>query len=178
IEDEVLRVVERIGESPEFLDRARKRVVLDRMREGTTTAKSLDGLRNDLEEVKRKQGILYEDRLAGRLDVERWQRFHGELVSREEELVARIDEEERALLSAGSGAHSVGEILDVLRDFRGVFEALEMRERKLVLQSLLQGVRFGRSQTVSVQFLAPWSRLFASESPRAEAGTMLDRRAQ
>jgi site-specific DNA recombinase len=164
VEETVLGRVAAIGESPEFLERARRRIVLDRMREGSATAKSLDEARDELDEVKRKQGILYEDRLAGRLDIEHWQRFHDELVAREEDLTARIQDEEAALLSAGGGSHSVGEVLEVLRDFRRVFDGLEMRDKKRLLQSLVAGVRFEKDGSVAATLHAPWDRLLTVES--------------
>jgi hypothetical protein len=171
IEEEVLTAVAALGRSPEFLDCARKRIVLDRMREGTATARNLDQVRGELEEVKRKQGVLYQDRLSGRLDLERWQRFHDDLVGREEDLAERITEEERILLSAGGGAHSVGEILEVLRDFRRVFDGLEMRERKLLLQSIVEGVLFGKGASATVTFHSPWAQMFAGEQPATVRGT-------
>jgi hypothetical protein len=103
-----------------------------------------------------------QDRLEGRLDVERWERFHSDLVTQEDGLRARIESEEKVLM-AGDGPADLGQILEILRHFRRVFDRLEPFHKKAVLRGMVADVRVAKTRKIAVcvEWHSPWS----GESP-------------
>lgn len=157
LEAEVLEHVKALATSPAMLERARKRILLERMRSNTRAGKDLDELRQELAEIQRKQGVLYGDRLEGRVTVEQWERFNGELLAREEEISGRLEREEKALLAGGGGPADVSVVLEVLRDFDRIFEALEMPQRKALLRAVVQGAQLTEGGSPEVRLRADWT---------------------
>ncbi|MHC4860112.1 MAG: recombinase zinc ribbon domain-containing protein, partial [Planctomycetota bacterium] len=165
LEGEALRAVAAIAEIPDFVERARKRILLTRMRSNTTAAKDLDNLRAELERIREKQAILYEDRLDGRVTPEQWDRFNAGLLAREEELAGRVERAEKALLAHGGGAEDVRRILGILGDFDRVFDSMDQPQRKLVLRSIVEEVRVDVDweKPSEVRLLAPWDEMIHGE---------------
>lgn len=168
-EEQVVAEIAALAESPEFLERARKQILLDRMRSNTRAGEDLDAMRTELAEVQRKQGVLYEDRLEGRIATAQWERFHADLVEREEKLAGEIDAAERAILAGAGGATDIGEMLEVLRAFRKVFGGLDPREKKQVLGGMVAEVRAAKraNEDIRVILRSPWDSLGVNAPPLA-----------
>ena len=164
-------VIDRIADltnAPEVLERARKEVLLDRMRSNTTAARDFDALRAELDECHRKQDVLYQDRLEGRVSTGQWERFNADLLARDEEIERRIASEERALLSSGDSPADVSAVLEALRDFRRVFASLENLDRKNVLREVVAEVRPAqRVEETEVDLRSPWGQILGQQSEPA-----------
>jgi len=172
VEEQVLTLLSRLGESADFRERARRRVLLDRMRSNTDVAKELDRLRNEVDQSHRKQRILYEDRLEGRVTAEQWGRFNEDMLAEEEDLVARARRVEKELLAAAGGPTFAAEVLDMLGDFRRIFSKLVPRKRKQLIKAIVSEVRVDRdkSKPARIRLLSPWNEFLDHLQPEAETG--------
>jgi site-specific DNA recombinase len=179
VEEQMLTLLSRLGEAPDFLDRARKRVLLDRMRSNTDVAKELDRLRGEVGRSQRKQRILYEDRLEERVTVQQWERFNADLLAEEEELAARARRVEKELLASAGGPTYAAEMLDVLKDFPRLFAKLEPRKRKELVKAIVEEVRVDRdkSKPARIRLLPPWNEFLDHLQPELEAAPEAVRKA-